>query len=865
MLRIRTALLPFLMLVSLLSACGGGGGGGSSGGGGVTPPPVVGPALSFSPATATASVQAGVSATINVSASVNRPADFANASSVFALVLDSTGVLLPGVQLVRDSDTQYHVALQTAPTLAAGSYQGNFTVKLCPDSACASQFPGSPMNLPYAITVTPAGTAAFSASTALPMTYSVHLGAAPTPVAITVKAGARSWTASSDANWISLTPASGSGDASLTASFNTGALTAGTYNATVTLTASDGQSAALPVSLTVLPVSFQFDNNAVTFTAINGAPIATQAVAFNLDNGSSAFWNAASDANWLTASPTSGTTPASIVLSIDPATIKLSAGTYKGNINLTARNIAPTSLPVTLNLVKATLLASTKNITLGGAYGRDFSPQTLTLSLNTSSNSWPLTLSGMPAWVNVASSATSVGKAPVTLTLTPDPTAAGIGITSAALQADAAVNGDTPSTGALVTINKDAHKLIPSETAVAMVGTPAWARISRTINVQDNFGQNTAWTAASDQPWLTVTTTATSLTLTADPNALTVDTLNTATVTITPGVADVNALEPIRVAFWKGSTAPAAAIALPLPYTTVVADPVRPLLYAHNGGAFIDVYHLYTQQKLATITGFSAALGDMATSPNGDRLYVIDINNRSLNTVDLNNRSITAQWQLPKAASSATRLRAIRPNGEELVVLSDGTIFQVVTGKTLPALALAGGSLAASGDGKRLYQQDEGKSSLNFTTFSIDYASLAGGTLFSAKQGAASHASPGSQGQDLAASADGSKVYSASSTPVACAALNPTDLSVLYYLNTNNAAPNNVEVGSDGRVYCGVAGRNNPTDVWAYSSTGALLQQIKFAPVGQQLVARRMAVSGDGFVLLGLTDSNNLYIVPIGP
>ena len=864
MLRIRTALLPFLMLATLLSACGGGGGG-SSGGGNVTPPPVTGPALSFSPATATASVQAGISTTINVNATVNRPADFANAASVFALVVDSNGVLLPGVQLVRDSDTQYHVALQTAPTLAAGNYQGNFTVKLCQDSGCASQFPGSPMNLPYNITVTPAGTAAFSASTALPMNYSVHLGAAPAPVAITLKAGARSWTASSDAAWISLTPASGSGDASLTASFNTTNLTAGSYNATISLSASDGSTGTLPVALTVMPISFQFDNNAVTFTAINGAPIATQAVSFGLNNGATAFWNAASDANWLTASPTSGNTPASMVLSVDPATPKLAAGTYKGNINLSARNTAPTSLPVTLNLVKATLLGSANTLTVGGPYGRDFTPQSWTLSLNTSSNNWPLTLSTMPAWVKVAASATSVGKAPVTVTLTPDPTAAGTGISSAALQADASVNGDTPSTGVLVVINKDAHKLIPSETGVALVGTPGWARISRTVSVKDNFGQTTAWTAASDQPWLTVTTTANTLTLTADPNALAIDSLNTANVTITPGVADVSAVEPIRVAFWKGSAAQQAAAALPLPYTTVAPDPVRPLLYAHNGGAFVDVYHLYTQQKLATITGFSAALGEMATSANGDRLYVLDLNNHSLNTVDLNTRSISAQWTLPNAVSSATHLRAIRPNGEELVVLSDGTIFQVSTGKRLPAIALPGGSLSAPGDGKRLYLQDEGQSSLNVSTFSIDYAALAGGTLFAAKQTAGSHLSTGSQGQDLAASPDGSKVYSASTTPAACAALNPADLSALYYLSTNNAAPNNVEVGSDGRVYCGVAGRNNAADVWAYSASGALLQQIKFAPVGQQLVARRMAISGDGFLLLGLTDNNSLYIVPIGP
>jgi hypothetical protein len=868
MLRIRP-LLPLLttaaLLSALLTACGGGGGGSSSSGT-PTPPPVSGPALNFTPATITGTAVAGTSATINLGATVNRPADFANASNIFAFVIDDKGVLLPGVQLIKDSDTQYHAALQTAPSLAAGSYSGNFTVKLCPDSACASQFPGSPMALPYSLQITPAGSTAFSASTAMPMTLTMHAGgAAPANVAIAVKAGSRSWTVSSNVAWLAPTPASGSGDGTVTAVFNTASLAPGSYTGNVSLQASDGSTVTLPVSLTVLQAAFQFDNNTITFSAINGAPIPTQSIAFNLDNGGAAFWSAASDVNWLGVTPTSGITPSSMILSVDVSTPNLSAGVYGGNINMTAPNVAPRSLPVALNLQKATLLGSSNTVTLGGTYGRDFRPQTWTLSLNTSTNAWPLALSGVPAWVAPAASAASISKAPVTVTLTPDPTAAPVGISSAVLGATATVNGDQPTATTLITINKDAHKLIPSETGVAMAGTPGWARISRTIGVSDNYGQTASWTAASDQPWLAVTTTANSITLTADPTALGIDTLSLANVTLTPAAADVVTPETIRVAFWKGTTFPAAPTPLQLPYTNVVADPVRPLLYAHNGGAFIDVYHAYTQQKLGTITGFSATLGDMAASPNGDHLYVLDINNHVLATVDLSTRAITTQWPLPNAVSSATRVRAIRPNGEELVVLNDGTFWQAATGKRLPAVALPGGSMAAPGDGKHLYLQDEGKSNVNLATFGTDYAALAGGTLFAARQTAGSHTAAGTQGQDLAASLDGAKVYSASTAPAACSALNPADLSILYYLPTSNVPPNNVEVGSDGRVYCGVSGRNNSADVWVYNASGAMLQQIKFAPAGAQLVARQMAISGDGFLLLGLTDSGSLYVVPIGP
>jgi len=867
MLRIRT-LVPLLMIAALssalLTACGGGGG--SSSPGTPTPPPVTGAALNFTPGTVTGTAVAGTSATLNLSATVNRPADFANASSIFAFIVDDKGVLLPGVQLLKDSDTQYHAALQTAPTLAAGSYSGNFTVKLCPDNACASQFPGSPMALPYSITITPAGSSAFSASTAMPMTLTIHAGAAaPANVAVAVKAGSRSWTASSDVSWLVPTPASGSGDGTVTAMFNTASLTPGSYTGSVSLRASDATTVTLPVSLTVLQAAFQTSSDGVTFTAINGAPIPTQMLSFSLDSGASASWNASSDSPWLSANPASGTTPSSVVLSVDPSVSVLRAGTFSGKINFTSPGAATRQLPVTLTLVNPTLLGSVSAMTLGGTYGRDFQTQAWSLSLNTSTNSWPFIMSAVPPWATATPASTSVNKAPVNVQIAPNPSAVADGTTTKLMGAIATVNGDIAIATLNLTINKDTHKLIPSETGVAMVGTPGWARISRTISVSDNYGQAASWTAASDQPWLAVTTTATSLTLTADPTAMGIDTLNLANVTITPGAADVAAPETIRVAFWKGTTFPLSPTPLLLPYTNVVADPVRPLLYAHNGGAFIDVYHAYTQQKLGTISGFSATLGDMATSPNGDHLYVVDINNHMLATVDLSSRSITAQWPLPNAASSATRVRAIRPNGEELVVLNDGTFWQAATGKLLPAVALPGGSMAAPADGKHLYLQDEGKSSVNLATFGTDFAALAGGTLFAAKQAAGSHAAAGSQGQDLAASLDGAKVYSASTAPAACAALNPSDLSVLYYLPTSNVAPNNVEVGSDGRVYCGVSGRNNSADVWVYSASGAMLQQIKFAPAGAQLVARQLALSGDGFLLLGLTDSGSLYVVPIGP
>src|SRR5471032_2710624 len=102
MLRPRSVYLLPLLLAALLTGCGGGGGGGSA----APDPaaPAVSPALSFNPPTVLGTVIATVA----------RPADFANAGTVVASIVDGNGVLLPTAQLIRDSDSQYHAVLQTA-------------------------------------------------------------------------------------------------------------------------------------------------------------------------------------------------------------------------------------------------------------------------------------------------------------------------------------------------------------------------------------------------------------------------------------------------------------------------------------------------------------------------------------------------------------------------------------------------------------------------------------------------------------------------------------------------------------------------------------------------------------------------------
>nr|WP_315398621.1 quinoprotein amine dehydrogenase [uncultured Duganella sp.] len=865
-LRPAVAAVPLLpcVLAALLSACGGGGGGG---GAPAPAPPAASPALTFAPATLAATISAGTSLTLNVGASVARPADFANAGTVFATLTDSTGVILPSAQVVRDSDTQYHAVLQTAPTLAAGSYRGAFSVRLCRDSACASQFPGSPVALPYEFQVLPAGQAAFGATSALPLTATAHLGgAAPAAASVDIAAVGRNWTAASGAAWLKLGATSGSGNATVAVSYDTAGLALGQYTTTLTVTASDGPSASLPVALTVLPSGLVFGGGSIAFTAVNGAPIPSQAVSLSTDNQAPLPWSAASDAAWLRLSPASGTTPTTTVLTLDPSVGPLASGTHTANVTLTSPGLAERKFPVNVTLVPATLLTSANSVTLGGTYGRDFATtQPLTLNLNTGTNSWPWTLANLPAWSTVSTELGTVNQNPASTVFTARPNNAAVGASSRLLTFSSKINGDTVRTDVLLTINKDKHKLIPSETGVALSGSPAWTRLTHTLTVSDNYGAFGGMSATSNQPWLVAGVDGANLLLTADPSQLLADTLSVATVTLKPVDPDVAPPEPIRVALWKGTFSPTDNLTLPLPYTTVVADPIRPYAYVHNGGAYIDVYNLYNGAKVATMTGFSASLGDMATSANGDYLLVHDVANARIVSVNLDTRRIETQTALAAPAARNTRLKVIRPNGVELLLLGDGTVFATDNWRQLARLPLTGGVIAASGDGKRVLQQDEGNASVRQSTVSVDYTDLGGGTLYGALVPVASHNGVGAQGQDIAVSADGTRIYSASGTPALCSVINPADLGVLAYLATGGAAPNNVEIDSAGRIYCGVAARSSGSDVWIYDGTGKLVNQKKLAAGSRQLLPRQLAVSGDARLMIGITDDGATTIAPVEP
>ena len=117
--------------------------------------------------------------------------------------------------------------------------------------------------------------------------------------------GTLSWTANDNAPWLTLSPASGTGNGAVTLTVTTGTLIAGSYSTTVTLNATGAASVTVPVTFTVatapVPPAIGVSPTSLSFTAIKGgADPATQTLSISNTGGGTLNWTAVDNASWLT-------------------------------------------------------------------------------------------------------------------------------------------------------------------------------------------------------------------------------------------------------------------------------------------------------------------------------------------------------------------------------------------------------------------------------------------------------------------------------------------------------------------------------------------------------------------------------------
>ena len=253
-------------------------------------------------------------------------------------------------------------------TPASGNTPGNVSVSVNPQSLSAGTYTGtvsitssgasnSPKTVPVTLTVTAAPTPTLTVSpTNLSFTYQTG-GATPAaqPVSLS-SSSALAYTIATSATWLSATPLTGNTPASLSVSVNPSGLGAGTYNGTVTVTAAGASNSPQKVAVTLTVTSSSTGNpslnvtpGSLSFTYGSGSTSSgSQNLSITSTGSMLQVTAAASGGNWLTVTPTTGSTPATVKVSVNAA--GLAAGTYNGNISITSTGAAnsPQSVPVTL-------------------------------------------------------------------------------------------------------------------------------------------------------------------------------------------------------------------------------------------------------------------------------------------------------------------------------------------------------------------------------------------------------------------------------------------------------------------------------------------------------------------------------------
>ncbi len=370
----------------------------------------------------------------------------------------------------------------------------------------------------------------------------VQGGSNPSPVLLVISnegAGTLPWSVQSGASsWISVSQSSGTTPSPVTLSFNTSGLAAGTISGQVTFV-SGTSTQTVNVQLTLAasqPASFVVQPQLAYFVAVSGAaaagPSSTQTLTVSNPGSGAVTWTAAATAPWITISPSSGTTPAQVVVTIDSS--GLAGGSNSGAINFQASGgsssfTAQVNVLVQVNPAQAHLLLSPRLLTFSGVAGATLTPQstqvstdqpvTATFTAGDASNPTWLTLNPTAGSVpgTVSASVNAAGM-PAGLTVASPPVSLSTGqFDRVSVILSLANATDRPSL--LLT---DGERLLGGILLVAPAGGSA---VTKSFTVQSNNGAAFAWNAmGSGANWLSVSpasgSAAGAVTVSANPAGL---------------------------------------------------------------------------------------------------------------------------------------------------------------------------------------------------------------------------------------------------------------------------------------------------------------------------------------------------------
>jgi len=204
--------------------------------------------------------------------------------------------------------------------------------------------------------------------------------------------------------FVSLTGLSGTTPATIAVSINTSGLATGINSGNLVITSPGAVNSPLNIPVTVLApaaAGLTITPSSLGLTGVTGGAAVVQIVALSGLSGTAYATSVnSSAASWLSVSPTTGTSPASLRITANPAS--LSPNTYNGTITVTALNGSSITLNVTFTVTPILVTVNPGSVTfhylLGGAPP---APQSVTVSAS-GGTVMGFTTSSNASWVTVA-------------------------------------------------------------------------------------------------------------------------------------------------------------------------------------------------------------------------------------------------------------------------------------------------------------------------------------------------------------------------------------------------------------------------------------------------------------------------------
>jgi hypothetical protein len=428
-----------------------------------------------------------------------------------------------------------------------GTTPGSVSVSISPQGLTAGVYTGhmivaSPgaANLPQVVTVsltvvgspaptltaTPASLAfSYQAGGPAPPAQALTIGSSGSVLGYTVSA--------SGGAWLGVTPTSGNTLGSVGVFVNTSGLAVGTYSGSITIAAAGVGNTPLtvPVTLTVTAGNLFTTLYSANFSYIIGGPVQSLPTV-SVGSTGSALSYTVSAPSWLAVTPTTGTTPGSLSVSVN--TTGLTVGTYNGSVTIAAPGAgnSPLTVPESLTVVNPSIVPSQSSLTFNYPIGGTApGAQSLSISSTGAALSYTVSASG-GTWLSVSpTSGTTPGSVSVSVNIT----GLAVGTYSGSLTIAAAGAANTPVT-VPVTLRVTLPALTTTPNSLTFsYTTGGTAPAAQSVSITSN-GSPLSYTVSASATWLAVTptsgTTPGSVSVSINTTGLTAGTY-TGSVTIT--------------------------------------------------------------------------------------------------------------------------------------------------------------------------------------------------------------------------------------------------------------------------------------------------------------------------------------------